>query len=41
MSISSSSSTTVSRDISELLEIGCIKQIEGTLGRNVSYEIVI
>lgn len=41
MSISSSSSTTASRDISELLEIGCIKQVEGTLGRNISYEIVI
>ena len=41
MSISSSSSTTASRDISELLEIGCIKQVEGTLGRNVSYKIVI
>lgn len=41
MSISSSSSTTASRDISELLEIGCIKQIENTAGRNVSYEIVI
>ena len=40
MSISSSSSTTASRDISELLEIGCIKQVKGTLGRNVSYEIV-
>ena len=41
MSISSSSSTTASRDISELLEIGCIKQVERTLGRNVSYKIVI
>ena len=41
MSISSSSSTTASRDISELLEIGCVKQIAGTAGRNVSYEIVI
>ena len=41
MSISSSSSTTASRDISELLGIGCIKQVEGTLGRNVSYKIVI
>lgn len=40
MAISSSSSTTASRDISELLEIGCIKQVKGTLGRNVSYEIV-
>ena len=41
MSISSSSSSTASRDISELLEIGCIKQIEGLAGRNISYEIVI
>ena len=41
MSISSSSSSTASRDISELLEIGCIKQVERTLGRNVSYKIVI
>ena len=41
MSISDSSSSTASRDISELLEIGCIKQIVGTAGRNISYEIVI
>ena len=34
ISISNSSSTTASRDISELLEIGCIKQVEGTAGRN-------
>lgn len=41
MSISDSSSSTASRDIIELLEIGCIKQIDGTAGRNISYEIVI
>ncbi len=41
ISISNSSSTTASRDISELLEIGCIKQVEGTAGRNVRYEINI
>lgn len=41
MNISSSSSTTASRDISELLEIGCIKQIDGTAGRNISYKIII
>ena len=41
MSISDSSSSTASRDISELLEIGCIKQIVGTAGRNISYEINI
>lgn len=39
MSISSSSSTTASRDISKLLEIGCIKQVEKTAGRNISYVI--
>lgn len=39
MSISGASSTTASRDIVELLEYGCIKQKEGTQGRNVSYEI--
>lgn len=37
--ISNSSSTTASRDISELVNLGCIKQVEGTAGRNVSYMI--
>ena len=41
MSISDSSSSTASRDIMELLEIGCIKQIDGTAGRNIGYTIVI
>ena len=41
MSISNSSSTTASRDLSELIELDCIKQIEGTAGRNISYEINI
>lgn len=41
LSIADTTSTTASRDIAELLEIGCIKQIEGTAGRNVSYEIVL
>lgn len=41
MSISSSSSTTASRDIAELVEFECIKQIDGTAGRNVKYEINI
>ncbi|MDQ1298727.1 MAG: hypothetical protein QG558_1266 [Campylobacterota bacterium] len=40
MTIADSSSTTASRDISQLIEIGCIRQIEGTNGRNVRYEIV-
>ena len=41
MTISSSSSTTASRDIAELVEFECIKQIDGTAGRNVKYEINI
>lgn len=41
MSISNSSSSTASRDLSQLIELKCIKQIEGTAGRNVSYEINI
>jgi Fic family protein len=40
MSIADTASTTASRDITELLELGCIEQIEGTAGRNVSYRIV-
>lgn len=41
MTITNTASTTASRDITQLLEIGCIRQIEGTNGRNVRYEIVI
>ena len=41
MSIADASSTTASRDITQLIEIGCIRQIEGTQGRNVRYEIVM
>lgn len=41
MTITDTASTTASRDITQLLEIGCIRQIEGTNGRNVRYEIVI
>lgn len=41
MSIAGAASTTASRDITELLEYGCIKQIDGTQGRNVSYEIIM
>lgn len=39
MSISGTASTTASRDLAELLELGCIRQVDGTNGRNVSYEI--
>jgi Fic family protein len=41
MSIADTASTTASRDIIELLKFGCIKQTEGTSGRNVAYEIVL
>lgn len=41
ITIADASSTTASRDITQLIEIGCIRQIEGTSGRNVRYEIVI
>ena len=40
MSITDTASTTASRDIVQLLELGCIRQIEETKGRNVRYEIV-
>jgi len=41
MSISGTSSTTASRDLSQLVEYGCIKQVDGTQGRNISYKIII
>jgi len=41
MTIADASSTTASRDINQLIEIGCIRQIEGTQGRNVRYEVVL
>ncbi len=40
MSISGAASTTASRDLAQMLALGCIRQVEGANGRNVSYEIV-
>lgn len=40
MTIADTASTTASRDIAQLTVIGCIRQVEGTNGRNVRYEIV-
>lgn len=34
-------SATASRDIKGLLQLGCIKQVEGTKGRNIRYTVVI
>jgi len=41
ISITKVSKATAVRDITELIEFGCIKQIEGTAGRNVRYEIIL
>jgi Fic family protein len=41
MSLADTASSTASRDIAELVKFGCIRQKEGTSGRNVSYEIVM
>ncbi len=41
MSITGITSTTASRDIAELIEFGCIEQMEGTAGRNVSYIVTL
>ncbi len=41
MAITKISKATATRDISELIEFGCIKQIVGTAGRNVRYTIKI
>lgn len=39
--ITGTTSATASRDIKGLVELGCIKQVEGTAGRNVRYEILV
>jgi len=41
MSMTKTSRATAVRDINELLEYGCIVQIEGSLGRNVRYEVKV
>lgn len=40
ISLTKVSKATATRDIAALLEFGCIKQVEGTDGRNIRYEIV-
>lgn len=39
--IADTTSSTASRDIAELLDLGCIKQVNGTIGRNVRYVVDI
>jgi Fic family protein len=41
MKIADTTSSTASRDITELLALGCIEQIGGTAGRNVRYKVKI
>ena len=41
MSIADTASTNASRDIAQLLELGCIRQKKGTDGRNTAYEIIL
>ena len=41
MAITKTSRATAIRDMNELLAYGCIKQIEGSLGRNVRYEVLV
>ncbi len=39
ITIADSTPSTASRDINELLDLGCIQQVEGTQGRNIRYKI--
>jgi Fic family protein len=41
LKIADTTASTASRDISELLELGCIMKIEGTAGRNIRYKVII
>lgn len=39
--IADTTSATASRDIKELVELGCIKQVEGTVGKNTRYKVCV
>ena len=39
--IADTTPSTASRDINELLDLGCIKQVDGTQGRNVRYKVKV
>ena len=41
MRIAGAASTTTSRDIAGLLEMGCIRQVEGSGGRSIRYVVVL
>ncbi|CAA6803619.1 MAG: Filamentation induced by cAMP protein Fic [uncultured Sulfurovum sp.] len=39
--IADTTPTTASRDMKELIDLGCIEQIKGTVGKNTRYKIII
>ena len=41
ITIANTTPSTASRDISELLELGCIEQVTGTQGRNIRYTVEV
>ena len=41
LNIAKTTSATASRDIKSLVSLGCIRQVEGTGGRNIRYELVL
>ena len=41
MKMAHTTSATASRDMKALVELGCIKQLEGTSGRNIRYRVIL
>ena len=41
VAIAKTTSATASRDIADLIEKGCISQVEGSIGRGTSYTVVL
>jgi len=41
ITIADTTPATASRDIAELIEKKCIKQVDGTVGKNTRYKIII
>jgi len=41
MKMAHTTSATASRDMRALVQLGCIKQLEGTSGRNIRYRVIL
>ena len=41
MAITKTSKASAIRDLTQLLEYGCIRQVEETDGRNIRYELLV